>query len=83
MVFAGFKYEVYERRRGRRNKLFHVFKAWKDMIRHKKYMMKQSVACFQFKKQNDTYIIKTCFDALKHNKEEEKKLEFTSYELNE
>jgi predicted transcriptional regulator len=44
MLFHGFKYQTTESKRKRDNIMFHVWKSWKDYIKHKKFLMSANVA---------------------------------------
>lgn len=52
--------------------MFHCIKAWKDYLRYEKFIMGGNVLALRFRKDCDTSIIKTCFDAFRQHKEEEK-----------
>ncbi len=71
-LFQGFRYGVRMVKARRQNRLFHLFKAWKDSLQHKKYMLNSHMATLRLLAENDNTLLKGCFDALKHNKEEEK-----------
>ena len=47
-------------------------KAWREQNVYSKYMKKQNSAVLTFKKENNSWLSKKCFDALRQHKEEEK-----------
>lgn len=59
-------------RRKRLNRLRIYVKAWKESNQYKKFLLRANLAVLGFKKDCNRSLLKTCFDALKQSKEEEK-----------
>ena len=72
VTFNEMKIVCTELRTKRLNRLRTYLKAWRESRTYGKYMMAANVSTLRFKKQQNTNILKQCFDALRQNKEEEK-----------
>jgi len=66
------RYVLFDMKRKRFNRLRTYLKAWKEANQYKKFMEKASLTVLRFKKDCNRTLIKTCFDALRQSKEEEK-----------
>lgn len=66
------KFVLFDMRRKRLNRLRTYVKAWKESNQYRKFMLAANMTVLGFKKDCNKSMLKTCFDALKHNKEEEK-----------
>jgi hypothetical protein len=72
ILFHSFKRESYILKAKRQNTLFHSVKYWKDYLRYQKFLMGGNVLALRFRKNCDTSLLKSCFDAFRQHKEEEK-----------
>ena len=66
------RFVLFDMRRKRLNRLRMYVKAWKESNQYKKFILAANMSVLGFKKDCNKSMLKTCFDALKHNKEEEK-----------
>ena len=72
VVINEMRYVLFDMKRKRLNRLRTYVKAWKEANQYKKFMEKASLTVLRFKKDCNKTLIKTCFDALRQSKEEEK-----------
>lgn len=80
-MFQNFKMQSFDQKRKRLNIMFHYMKYWKDYINYRKFMMGAQVQALHFTQSMDFSLLKSCFDAIRQNKEEEKYSQ-VDYELN-
>lgn len=66
------RFNLNEMKRKRLNRLRTYVKAWREANEYKKFMMQASMTVLGFKKQCNKSLLKTCFDAMRISKEQEK-----------
>ena len=72
VVINEMRYVLFDMKRKRLNRLRTYVKAWKEANQYKKFMEKASLTVLGFKKDCNKTLIKTCFDALRQSKQDEK-----------
>lgn len=68
-VFQQMRTALKNQRRLRHMYLNTYVKAWKDYIAYNRHLMQKNMAAIQFGKENQRYIMKNCFDALRQESE--------------
>ena len=71
-LFNEMRFQLFDMRRKRLNRLRTYLKAWKESRQYQKFILAANMTVLGFKKDCNKSLMKMCFDALRISKEEEK-----------
>ena len=71
-LFNEMRFQLFDMRRKRHNRLRTYVKAWRESRQYSKFILAANMTVLGFKKDCNKSLMKMCFDALRISKEEEK-----------